>query len=220
MEKKDETEMLIYMLNHHEAPKKDNDGNLYTLWGRVCAYVDMCVEESRLRPEGKKMEDKKDLREYVELIETLDAEGVPIKNELGIKLSLLGRVRKYVEIAIHDREQLAKLNHPVEDKNDWHERGDLPPVGTKCEYAAIKQDSKAAIIPGNWYSGTIVAYYEGYVWTSDNGIRRLSNTRFRPLQTERERWIETAGKVAVGSRNHAEFLGRLYDAGLAKMPES
>ena len=59
MEKKDETEMLIYMLNHHEAPKKDNDGNLYTLWGRVCAYVDMCGEELRMRQE-KKMEDKND----------------------------------------------------------------------------------------------------------------------------------------------------------------
>ena len=114
----------------------------------------------------------------------------------------------------------------MEDKNDWHKRGELPPVGTVCQYTAIKQDSKAAIIPGHWYRGTIIAYHDGYVWTSDNGIRRLSNTKFRPLQTDRERTEELhylGQMLAATAHDETDriqaIIDRLIEL-LAKMPET
>ena len=112
---------------------------------------------------------------------------------------------------------------------DWHVKGEFPPVGTVCEYTAIGQDGKVAIIPGHWYRGTIIAYHDGYVWTSDNVIRdnvirRLSSTQFRPLKTERERWVEKAYDIYIKEapphpETWTDVLKRIYDAGLAKMPE-
>ena len=59
---KTETEMLISMLDYHKVPEEDDHGIKYSLWGRVCAYRSMGIEEIRLqmRPEEKKAEDKND----------------------------------------------------------------------------------------------------------------------------------------------------------------
>ena len=49
-----------------------------------------------------------------------------------------------------------------------------------------------------------------------------SEMRFRPLQTERERWLEKAVAFADKTRYTdlwVDVMGRIYDAGLAKMPE-
>lgn len=60
----------------------------------------------------------------------------------------------------------------------------LPPVGARIQYSCIKFDeNRPAIEFGKWYGGTVIAYHEGFVWTSDNGIRRLDNTIFRPIRS-------------------------------------
>lgn len=108
-------------------------------------------------------------------------------------------------------------------KQEWSGEG-LPPVGLRIEYTPIKQDAKAAIVPGQWYRGKIIAYHDGYVWTSDNGIRQIANTEFRPIRTDRDRWIEAAikalkptmGRFSEEKRGIAEMI---YDAGLAKLPD-
>lgn len=51
----------------------------------------------------------------------------------------------------------------------------LPLVGMKCCYSSL-----AEVV---WNICTVIAYYDGYVWTSDNGIRMLSNTKFKPIDT-------------------------------------
>jgi hypothetical protein len=57
-----------------------------------------------------------------------------------------------------------------------------PKVGESCLYTAVLKDDKESIVPGQWYyCDKVVAYHDGYVWTSDNGIRRLDNTRFKPV---------------------------------------
>lgn len=66
----------------------------------------------------------------------------------------------------------------------WNGTG-LPPVGSRVEYTCKQPDiGHPAIEVGRWYGGTIIAYYNECVWTSDNGIRHLSNTVFRPMRSE------------------------------------
>ncbi len=106
----------------------------------------------------------------------------------------------------------------------------LPPVGERVSYSCVERDSKEAIEVGQWYCGTIIAYHCGYVWTSDNGIRALSNTRFRPLdhaarkaELEKKRVVgaaiiagSTASHEAAQSRK--QFVEMLYDKGYLRLP--
>lgn len=65
----------------------------------------------------------------------------------------------------------------------WDGEG-LPAVGSRIQYSCIKFDeNRPAIESGKWYGGTVIAYHDGAVWTSDNGIRHLSNTIFRPIRS-------------------------------------
>ena len=62
------------------------------------------------------------------------------------------------------------------------DNGVLPVVGMEVLYTCINhQSGKPVIEVGKWYSGTVIAYHDGFVWTSDNGLRQLSNTKFKPL---------------------------------------
>lgn len=81
------------------------------------------------------------------------------------------------------------------DMPEWNGDG-LPPVGERIEYACKEEDlGHPAILKGSWYGGTIIAYHDGCVWTSDNGIRHLDNTKFRPLRTEEEKALESAKHI-------------------------
>ena len=79
----------------------------------------------------------------------------------------------------------------------------LPPVGDRVSYSCIVPDSHEAIEPNNWYYGTVIAYHCGFVWTSDNGIRNLNNTLFRPLdhnrkaEAEKKRVVDAAFDEAI-----------------------
>lgn len=78
--------------------------------------------------------------------------------------------------------------HPKrEQEQPWNGEG-LPPVGEKVLYTTTEhQEGKPSIEVGKWYLGTIIAYHNGFVWTSDNGLRMLRVTKFRPLKTEAEK---------------------------------
>ncbi len=95
-----------------------------------------------------------------------------------------------------------------------------PKVGETVEYACLFQDSKIAINIGKWYRGTVIAFHEGYVWTSDNGIRPLSNTKFRPIRSERDIQIDELAKIILDNRNptvgNINLAGIIYDAGYRK----
>ena len=103
----------------------------------------------------------------------------------------------------------------MRNKRDWYKKGELPPVGTVCRlrFATIT-DTVVTIT----YIGDGVLCYR-----DEQGMEYSAASRyveFRPLQTERERWVAAAQKAIGCEPNaHRHMLGQLYDAGLAKMPE-
>lgn len=102
------------------------------------------------------------------------------------------------------------------EQPEWNGDG-LPPVGQAIEYSCIFfNPNRPAIEQGKWYKGTIIAYYDECVWTSDNGIRPLDNTQFRPIRTEAERKREEAknaiAELCRSSASNGHSADLIYDA--------
>jgi len=123
----------------------------------------------------------------------------------------------------------------AENVSDWYDYEAqkavaLPPVGDRVSYSCIVPDSHEAIKPNKWYCGTVIAYHCGYVWTSDNGIRSLNNTIFRPLdhdnrkaEAEKKRVVDAAVKLLEVNHGspwslYVKYAESLYDAGFLRMP--
>lgn len=106
----------------------------------------------------------------------------------GMYLSGRAEDAGYAKVSRNQYEAaLAAYKVPV-----WDGEG-LPPVGVRVQYTCKKfNPHRPATEEGLWYEGTVIAYHDGYVWTSDNGIRPLHNTNFRPIRTEAERKREEA----------------------------
>lgn len=116
-----------------------------------------------------------------------------------------------------------------DEKDDWNGEG-LPPVGEKIQYATTEyQEEKPSIEVGKWYCGTVIAYHDGFVWTSDNGLRMLRVTKFRPLKTETEKERELLTQKVIdclnedrdiyystGTSTLERIAGKLIDCGLLK----
>ena len=107
----------------------------------------------------------------------------------------------------------------MEDKNDWYKKGEFPPVGTVCK---LRFATNAEIVVTITYVGDGVLCYR-----DEKGMEYAvasNDVEFHPLQTERERWVEKAYDIYVKeapthSETWTDVLKRIYDAGLAKMPE-
>lgn len=100
----------------------------------------------------------------------------------------------------------------------WYERGELPPVGTKCEYRLSTTSP--------WYSCEIkyVIRDDGVVMMREDGFEqfcsinsKLQPVSFRPIRTERDDAIEAMKDHCPypGSREttYRLFAESLYDAG-------
>jgi len=115
----------------------------------------------------------------------------------------------------------------LESMKKWNGEG-LPPVGEEIEYTTTKyQSGKPAIEVGEWYFGKIIAYHDEFVWTSDNGIRMLSVTKFRPIQSERDKVVDKACDIVVAHMGYqyekdgllVKLMNGLYDAGMLILPK-
>ena len=104
------------------------------------------------------------------------------------------------------------------DKNDWYAKGEYPPVGTECEVMYYGTWEQTKII--GWHDAAIVITTDWDDTHSYDGVSAAPSD-FRPLQTERDRWIEqaTAFFTSRGFCPNKHDLGACYDAGLAKIPE-
>lgn len=100
------------------------------------------------------------------------------------------------------------------ENKDWSGEG-LPPVGTVCLVNLAFQDMGECTIT---YMGDGVYCYRqkssGMEYTGS-----IRETIFRPLKSDREKWIEAAA-LATGNILSADgtALAAIYDAGLAKLP--
>ena len=106
----------------------------------------------------------------------------------------------------------------VEPEKSWHEKGELPPVAVECE---VKHN-------GEWVKCTVIHH-------ANNGRDNLAACKipqhigsdvghlgwfdkFRPLKTERERFVEAAFGCYEMGMSTENFTKALYDAGF-KAPE-
>ena len=162
----------------------------------------------RLRPEGKKVDTTDTLlSSYRKALEKVldDSEcGVVPKSHLEDIEELLGAEQ-------------------MRNKRDWHAKGELPPVGAEFEFSYNGSSWDECVMLFNDGITCLMAHrkYPANRWhyKCDD-----SEMRFRPIQTERERWVEKAYDIyAKQAPSHSEtwtdILARIYDAGLAKMPE-
>ena len=135
-----------------------------------------------------------------------------MSNKIKIKLADKGEVVGDWRDTLRLRPEEKK----AESKDDWHEHGELPPVGTVCEMLSGDYWQKVKIV--GWDGGDIVIASHKIEGRYRGLVPRQSD--FRPLQTERERWV-AAAQQAIGCEHnaHRHMLGQLYDADLAKMPE-
>lgn len=106
-------------------------------------------------------------------------------------------------------------------------------VGKPMQYRALHVDpSHPNVVPGTWYSCTeIIAFTDTHVWTSDNGLRLLSNTEFRKPPTGAEQRCErltellldlgtakTNTEVARWVRDNVVGVGDAYTVVLEEFP--
>ena len=100
----------------------------------------------------------------------------------------------------------------------------IPSVGEEVIYTTTEnQVGKPSIEVGQWYRGKIIAYYDGFVWTSDNGIRIMSKTKFKPIDKERESVIQGALEVLghdYQDDSVVKIISSLYDVGILKSIKS
>lgn len=98
----------------------------------------------------------------------------------------------------------------------WDGQG-LPPVGTKCELHLA--GGRNAIVEITAIGKKTVLFIEV---GSEDERQEYIHGNFRPLKTDRERWIEAVREAMEEQTSLivCDFqLGIIYDAGLAKLPE-
>lgn len=107
---------------------------------------------------------------------------------------------------------------------EWDGQG-LPPVGTVCEASRfgewvecrienhLKCYKKSNLSTDVIFSYKLASGKPEWYWHDGSDC-----SKFRPLKTERDRWI-TEGKKASSDILSSRQLGQIYDAGLAKLPD-
>ena len=91
-------------------------------------------------------------------------------------------------------EQRVKEREEMKNKNDWYEKGGLPPEKIYCQ---VK-------LNGEWVNCYLIGRDDmgGFVYRVDGGYGCLSDERlFRPLRTEEDELIERALDDAITNRN-------------------
>ena len=113
------------------------------------------------------------------------------------------------------------------DDNGWYERGELPPVGTECEWSAngVSYDPCEILM---YHENCVVLCHNKY--RSTVRLLKVVGLTFRPIKSERERVIESAAEIirneqgarAINSRDcpHKASAVALANAGLLRLPES
>ena len=112
----------------------------------------------------------------------------------------------FVSVEDNQEQDMTKQQEMKQD-NGWFERGELPPVGVKCETLAEPELQ--------WVSAEVVAHRDGFaiVWITNEkcGAQSDAPKHFRPIRTERDVLLS----VITEELNHYDTDGKLADAILA-----
>lgn len=114
--------------------------------------------------------------------------------------------------------------------NNWHERGELPPVGFECLCQAKKDVGRSSFckvkIVG--YGKTTVAMESLQniinAKAGDLFVESFDDLEFRPIRTEREKVIDAALKVSAHTSKQdprdmmVAVIHKLYEAGMLVLP--
>ena len=112
------------------------------------------------------------------------------------------------------RQEREKMGSKPEVDGSWHERGELPPVGTICEMI----DDIAT-----WRECKIIAHEDGacigWIASLNAPFYTYDKSELRPLRTEREKAIdEMADLIAKSVFGSAKCQAeKLYEAGYRKV---
>ena len=102
-------------------------------------------------------------------------------------------------------------------ESDWHARGELPPSGIYCEFECFGDWTSCFVVGKSMYGDMVLQQGDGSMFNT-----AASAVFFRPLRTEREKFIEAASKVlsvpSINNNIDASFTLRLaaealFDAG-------
>lgn len=107
----------------------------------------------------------------------------------------------------------------VDERYNWHARGELPPVGVECEveYNSAEIKKKFHRVIPVFYSKSLAIFEDV---RGGEVAYFIKCCKFRPIRTDREKFIEAAMSVGElrGRDGAKEVYGRLFDAGF-KAPE-
>ena len=88
------------------------------------------------------------------------------------------------------KQERDKMSSKPEVDNSWHERGELPPIGTICEMLDDKN---------TWLECEIIAHKNSFCigWISSRNAPFYTDDKsdFRPLRTEREKAIDELNEL-------------------------
>lgn len=126
-------------------------------------------------------------------------------------IDTFGIIRAYRAIERYKTTGATGMNN--EEKGDnWHERGELPPVGGKAKLRIDDKICEVDVIAYHGSGGSMRAW----VYNMGRGYRTALPDRLRPIQTERDKVIEAAH--AILGKSNREWCEMLYDAGMLKLP--
>lgn len=127
---------------------------------------------------------------------------------------------------LNELTQPQSLTHSEEGltHSEWHERGELPPVGVEFEsYFAMDTEPKWNKCKVAYSSNehTILIFDDGEEnYYETDKLRKIA--KFRPIRTEREKVIEAVDSLIhnyqAGAEIRTEFLNVLYNAGMLVLP--
>jgi hypothetical protein len=103
--------------------------------------------------------------------------------------------------------------------NSWHERGELPPVGTICESYDFTHSQWAKVKTLDAITGSLeIACVT--IDESEAYGRLFFGCKFRPIKSERDKFVEAALGIAeeVGRANYRTIFSKMHDAGF-KAPD-
>ena len=125
-----------------------------------------------------------------------------------VKVEIKNETKRKVEVEMESESEMTI------GVGDWHECGELPPVGVVCMYVVSDRCSAEVEITAHAKFGLC------FVEIGKSGECYVSKTaelhRFRPIRTEREKAIDEMVSLVEPLATYREFAGAIYDAGMYK----